>query len=70
MLATCAASSYVQSLLPDKDELANLSAPLSRELWLQHLLTESRSDAAEPQADTTVVVGHSGGDEHGVPGSA
>ena len=70
MLATCAASSYVRSLLLDKDELANLSAPLSREPWLQHLLTESRSDAAEPQADTTVVVGHSGGDEHGVPGSA
>ena len=45
MLAVCAATSHLQSVLLTKEELANLSAPMGREPWLQDLLAESRHDA-------------------------
>ena len=55
MLAVSATSSYIQSILMDKEDLANLASPQGREPWLQHLLTESRAAAPEPLAAAPVV---------------
>ena len=57
MLAVSAMSSYIQSLLLDKAELEHISAPLSREPWLQDLLTASRFAGQEPIHHTSVAVG-------------
>ena len=64
MLASCAASSFVESLLLGKEEMASLHVPCEREPWLQDLLTESRhaSEGSRPntyidKTDTGAVAG-------------
>ena len=62
MLAVCVATSCMEALLLDKDELANVSATVGREPWLQDLLTESRDmecegPLADPMADETSASG-------------
>ena len=49
MLAVCAASSYTQSLLLSKDALGAVDHGVSRQPWLQAVLTESRHETAQAQ---------------------
>ena len=46
MLAVCAASSFAQSLLLGQDCLGSLDHAVSRQPWLQAVLTESRHETA------------------------
>ena len=65
-MASCAALSFVESLLVEKEEMATLLMPCEREPWLQDLLTESRhaSEGSRPntyivKTDTGAVTGDS-----------